>query len=222
MRWPPRRVASSRHGSHLRTTPRGIFLAAIAVVSGCGGSQAGADNARPPETAGPTARVPPIGQGNTADVGSSTTTTATLATANDQHETLLNGAEPAAPASAQRPVAAIPHAHDPGRGPADIRARIEAYRDEARSCYDSAFSHQSGTEGDLVMQWTIDPKGNVTQVSTDPQRSQIADPGVVSCIANVIRKIKFAASAAGYETRASFPFHFHTSHAMQPPSDPAR
>jgi len=215
----PRRVASSRSGSCLGTRRRAIFVGAIALASGCGGAQAGADDARPPETAGSTARVPSIGQENTADVGSSTTTTATLA--NSPQETRLSGAEPAASGSAQPPLAALPHAHDPGRGPSDIRARIEAHRDEARACYDSASLHQSGTEGDLVMQWTIDPKGNVTQVSADPQRSQIGDPRVISCIGDVIKKITFAASAAGYETRASFPFHFHASHTVQPPSNQA-
>ena len=222
MRGLARRDVISRRGRCLRTTPDGLFLVALAATSGCGGRQARADDARSPETVAAPAQVPAVGEGGAFEVGSSTTTTATLTNANDKQGARLNGAEPVAPVSPEHALPASQHPHEPGRGPADIRARIEAYRDEARSCYDRALSPRSAMGSDLVMQWTIDPKGNVTQVSADPQRSQIADPGVVSCIANVIRKIKFAASAAGYETRASFPFHFHTSHAMQPPSDPAR
>ena len=131
----------------------------------------------------------------------------------------MNGPEPVASVPAEHAPPAFQRPHEPGRGPADIRARIEAYRDEARSCYDRALSPRSGTDSDLVMQWTIDPKGNATQVVVDPQRSKILDPDVVSCIGDIIKKIKFSASAAGYETRASFPFHFHVSHVKRPPTD---
>ena len=196
--------------------PNGVFLVALAATSACGGRQAGADNARPPETVVAPAQVPSVGQEGAAEVGSSTTTTATLTDANDKQGARLNGAEPVASASAEHALPALQHPHEPGRGPADIRARIEAYRDEARSCYDRALSARSPTGSDLVMQWTTDPKGNVSQVSVDPQRSQILDPDVVSCIGDIIRKIKFSASAAGYETRASFPFHFHVSHVKGP------
>ena len=66
------------------------------------------------------------------------------------------------------------HGHDIGRSPQDIRAIIQAHRDEARACYDAALKDHPGIQGDLVMKWTIDPKGQVTEVSVDASRSQIS------------------------------------------------
>ncbi len=113
--------------------------------------------------------------------------------------------------STARPTA-LPHAHDSGRGTADIRAIIVAHRDEARACYDQALIAHPGIEGDLVLQWTIDPKGNVTLVSVDTSRSQIAEPTVIGCITDHIKKLQFAPSAGGFETKASYPFNFHPRH----------
>jgi len=111
-----------------------------------------------------------------------------------------------------------PHTHDPGRGPQDIRAIVVAHRDEARACYDKALKDHPGIEGDLVIQWTIDPKGNVTQVTPDTSRSQIAEPTVVACVAEIIQRIRFAPSAGGFETRAFYPFNFHPRHGQAPTS----
>ncbi len=86
------------------------------------------------------------------------------------------------------------------------------HRDEARACYDRAVSSHPGIEGDLVMQWTIDPKGNVTRVSADASRSSISEPAVVACVAGVIQKLQFAPSAGGYETKAFYPFNFRQRH----------
>lgn len=99
--------------------------------------------------------------------------------------------------------------HEPGRGVEDLRAIVIAHRDEARACYDSALSTHPGIEGDLVVSFTIDPKGNVSQAAVDAARSQIAEPQAVDCIVGIIKKIQFASSPGGYETRASYPFNFH-------------
>jgi hypothetical protein len=55
----------------------------------------------------------------------------------------------------------------------------------------------------------IDPQGNVQDASVDTTKSSILEPSVGSCVIEVIKKIKFAASAKGYETRAHYPFNFH-------------
>jgi hypothetical protein len=86
---------------------------------------------------------------------------------------------------------------------------VVAHRDEARACYDKALSAHPGIEGDLVMRWTVDPKGAVTQVSNDAARSQIVEPSVVACIADILMKIQFAPSQRGFETKAFYPFNFH-------------
>jgi hypothetical protein len=108
--------------------------------------------------------------------------------------------------------------HDPGRGPTDIRAIVVAHRDEARACYDKALQDHPGIEGDLVVIWTIDPKGNVTQTSLDSSRSQVTEPMVVACVSEIIKKIQFAPSPGGFETKAFYPFNFHPRHSKQPPA----
>ena len=107
------------------------------------------------------------------------------------------------------------HRHDPGRGADDINAIVKAHRDEARACYDKALPDHPGIEGDLVITWTIDPKGNVTKTSLDVGPSTIAEPTVVSCISDVIKRIQFAPSPGGFETTASYPFNFHPRHSRQ-------
>jgi hypothetical protein len=102
---------------------------------------------------------------------------------------------------------------EPGRSSEDIRAIVVAHRDEARACYDRSLVAHPGIEGDLVIRWTIDPKGVVTQVANDTARSQILEPSLVSCIGEVLTKMQFAPSQRGFETRALYPFNFHPRHA---------
>jgi outer membrane biosynthesis protein TonB len=98
---------------------------------------------------------------------------------------------------------------EPGRSTQDIQAIIVGRRDEARACYDKALAAHPGIEGDLDIKWVIDPEGKVTDASVDTTKSTILEPSVGNCIIEVIKKVKFAASAKGYETRAHYPFNFH-------------
>lgn len=100
-------------------------------------------------------------------------------------------------------------AGEPGRSIGDIKAIVTARRDEARACYDKGLQAHPGIEGNLDIKWTIDPQGNVTEASLDTSKSQILEPSVANCVIEVIKKIKFAASAKGYETHAHYPFDFH-------------
>ncbi|HXN34291.1 MAG TPA: AgmX/PglI C-terminal domain-containing protein, partial [Polyangiaceae bacterium] len=92
-------------------------------------------------------------------------------------------------------------------------AIIIAHRDEARACYERSLMDHPGIEGDLVISWTVDPKGKVTETALDTSRSQLAEPTVVSCVSEVIRRIQFAPSPGGFETKASYPFNFHPRRA---------
>jgi hypothetical protein len=144
-----------------------------------------------------------------ADAGPTTTTTTTLGAGGDlQGAKLTQTTTVASTTGSAAATSKGPHTHEPGRGPADLRAIIVAHRDEARACYDAGLGTHPGIKGDLLMQWTIDPKGNVTQISQDTERSQITEPGVVACVGNVIKKILFAPSPGGYETKAFYPFNF--------------
>jgi hypothetical protein len=94
---------------------------------------------------------------------------------------------------------------------------VVAHRDEARACYDAALEGHPGIEGDIVIDWTIDPKGNVTDTSLDSSRSQIAEPTLVSCLAGIIKKLQFAASPGGFESKAFYPFNFQPHHQKHAP-----
>ncbi len=156
----------------------------------------------------------PDGGTSSEETGPATTTVALGDGGDLQGSKLTETHTVASTAASAGPAPKGPHSHDPGRTPADIRAIVVAHRDEARACYDRALPSHPGIEGDLVIQWTIDPKGSVTQISSDTSRSQIAEPTVVACVADIIKKIQFASSPGGFETKAFYPFNFHPHHGQ--------
>ena len=107
------------------------------------------------------------------------------------------------------PKAGPGHNQEPGRSRQDIQTIIMARRDEARACYDKGLKDHPGIEGDLTVKWLIDPAGKVADASVDSSKSTIVEPGVGSCIVEIIKKITFAPSKGGFETRANYPFNFH-------------
>lgn len=145
------------------------------------------------------------------------TTTAALGDGGETSGTKLAESQPSPAAAGSVPAAAGTsagagaggRAHEPGRSAADIRAIIVAHREEARACYDKVLADHPGIEGDLVVNWTIDPKGSVSKIFLDTARSQITAPEVGACVVAIIQKLQFASSPGGYETRASYPFNFH-------------
>lgn len=188
--------------------PAGLALLASLVTFplACAGGQVVAQGAQSAENPSSPAAAPSTSPPQTADAP--TTTTETLDAAGDPHGTKLVE-KSGDPSPADAPSAPKqPHSHDPGRGLDDIRAIVIAHRGEAQACYDRALADHPGIEGDLVLTWTIDPKGNVTQIDSDVSRSQITEPQVLACVSDVIRKIQFAVSPGGFETRASYPFRF--------------
>ena len=107
------------------------------------------------------------------------------------------------------PKAGPGHTQEPGRSRQDIQTIIMARRDEARACYDKGLKDHPGIEGDLTVKWTIDPAGKVTDAAVDSSKSTINEPGVGACILDIIKKVSFAPSKGGFETRANYPFNFH-------------
>ena len=196
-------------------TPLALGLLATVVTLplaglACGGGGAAAGGATTPEN--PASSAAPSTADTSAmgpvDAGPTTTTTTLGAGGDPQGAKLTTTTTVASTTGSSAAPTKGPHTHEPGRGPADLRAIIVAHRDEARACYDAALKTHPGIKGDLLIQWTIDPKGNVTQFSQDTERSQITEPSVVACVGNVIKKILFAPSPGGYETKAFYPFNF--------------
>ena len=98
---------------------------------------------------------------------------------------------------------------EPGRSAKDIQTLVVSHRDEARACYDNAVKTHPGIEGNIDIQWTIDPSGSVAMGSVDPARSEITEPSLGACLTSVIKQLRFRASAKGLETHAHYPFNFH-------------
>lgn len=96
-----------------------------------------------------------------------------------------------------------------GRRREDIQTAVQAKRDQARACYDSAQKATPTLEGDIAIAWVIDPSGAVTDPKVEPSKTTIQDAKLGECIIGVIKTLKFPASAKGMETRANYPFNFH-------------
>jgi hypothetical protein len=210
-----------RYLAGMRTLLALALLAPLVLVPvACGGgadSSAGAKAPDNPVGASASASAAPDGSAVAGSGGPTTTTTTTLGAGGDlQGAKLGSTTTVASTTGSSAPAGKGPHTHEIGRGPADLRAIMAAHRDEARACYDAALPSHPGVQGDLVIQFTIDPKGNVSQISQDTERSQITEPTIVTCVVGVIKKIQFATSPGGYETKAFFPFNFLPRHATTP------
>ncbi len=194
----------------------------LCLPAACGGGQAsqpGPDTASAAAAPSVAPADAPTAAPAASSVGPATTTTTTLGAGGDlQGARLQTTTTVASTAPSAAPAPRGPHGHDPGRGPDDLRAIVVAHRDDARACYDAAIKDHPGIQGSLVVKWTIDAKGNVTQVTEDTSRSTIVEPSVVACVVKIIQGIQFAPSPGGYETKAYYPFDFKPRHSQQRPA----
>ncbi len=101
------------------------------------------------------------------------------------------------------------HSQEAGRRREDIQTVVMLRRDEARACYDRGLKDHPSMEGDLTVKFVLDPQGVVTDASVDASKSSIHEPSVESCVVDVLKRLRFAASKGGFETRATYPFNFH-------------
>ena len=90
----------------------------------------------------------------------------------------------------------------------DITRVIQEHRGESRACYDRGLKRQPTIEGRIIINFKIDPDGQVVETSQGMQDNQITEQGVVDCISEVIKKIRFPRSAGGKTTRAYHVFEF--------------
>jgi TonB family protein len=201
-----------------------LGLAAAALAVACGGA-APADAKSPGDGSGSTSAASSGGSsgGGTATSGDPTTGPGSSGGASGGSTTTvlpnggeLQGAKLGSSSHTEvetkgesGPKAGPGHSQEPGRRREDIQTIVMARRDEARACYDKGLKDHPGIEGDLTVKFVIDPTGAVTDASVDSSKSTIHEPGVGTCVVEVIKKIKFAPSKGGFETRANYPFNFH-------------
>jgi TonB family protein len=119
--------------------------------------------------------------------------------------------EPAAP----EPSSAAPASSATSSPPRDSRSKQEIQqvmadnRDKVRACYDAALAKNPGIAGDLVVDFTIDPRGDVKQAEVNWSQSEIHIPELDTCAADAVRSLKFPASSRGLESKVSYPFNFN-------------
>jgi hypothetical protein len=193
----------------MRARPVVVFISIFATfdaLAACGAAQSENPPAGTPPAGGTAATVTVA-----EDAGPTTTTTLTLSDAGDLRGTRLTSTSQ----SGQLLDVAVdgglkaPRQPEVGRGVKDLQAIVLSRRDEARGCYDAVLKSHPRIEGNLDIQWTIDPKGVVTDISVDTSRSDILEPAVGNCVIAIIKKIHFNESAKGFETRTHYPFSFH-------------
>jgi hypothetical protein len=180
-----------------------IFALSCALAA-CGGAQTESGPAGTPPSGGTEGTLAVA-----ADAGPTTTTTLTLGDAGDLQGTKLTSQSSPSVEVAVDGGQRGAHQSEIGRGVKDLQAIVVSRREEARACYDTALKAHPGIEGNLDIQWTIDPKGIVTDISLDTAHSDILEPTVSNCIIAIIKKIHFNESAKGFETRTHYPFNFH-------------
>jgi hypothetical protein len=195
----------------------------VALFLACGGSSPATEGAKTPDNAAPASSATATGAPASAP-SSTTTTTMTLGDGGDLQGTKLTTSStttqsaPIGTTAAGDGGAAPPHTQEPGRTVKDIQTIILTHRDEARACYDKSLKDHPGIEGNIDIKWTIDPKGEVSQIAVDEGKSDIHEASVGKCIMDLIQKIHFSVSGKGFETRAHYPFNFHPrNNPGQPP-----
>jgi hypothetical protein len=89
-----------------------------------------------------------------------------------------------------------------GRCLEDISKAIAERRDDSRTCYEQGRTRDPKMEGKIIINFAIDASGAVGETSQGMQDGQIEEAGVVDCLSEVIKTVRFAPSAKGKTTRA--------------------
>ena len=84
----------------------------------------------------------------------------------------------------------------------DNRARF-------RACYDAVQDKEPEVKGDMTIYFVLDSGGRVREAALNEQRSTLKHPEIAKCIVDELRKIQFAASTKGLETKVNYPFNFN-------------
>jgi TonB family protein len=99
---------------------------------------------------------------------------------------------------------------------------MAANRDKVRACYDAALAQNPGIHGDLVVDFVIDPRGNVKQAEVNWSASEIHVPELDNCAADAVRSVKFPPSSRGMESKVSYPFNFNPARTDSPPKSSSK
>ena len=127
----------------------------------------------------------------------------------------VDGSEPAPPAPA---AGSAPDS----RTRNDIQAVMAANRDKVRACYDAALAQNPGIQGNLVINFVIDPRGSVKTAEVSWADSDIHVPELDTCAVDAVRAIQFPPSSRGLESKVTYPFNFKPQRPNPPSKAPAQ
>ena len=98
---------------------------------------------------------------------------------------------------------------EPGRCLENISEVVGSHKTESRACYDKARQREPKLgAGRVIINFSIDKDGAVLDATQGMQEDQLQDEQMVSCLAELVKSIKFAKSAKGKSTRAYHRFEF--------------
>jgi TonB family protein len=112
------------------------------------------------------------------------------------------------------------HAPRDTRGKEQIQQVMIANRDKVRACYDAALAKNPGIMGELVVDFVINPRGEVKQAEVNWSASEIHVPELDACAAAAVRSLTFPVSSRGLESKVSYPFNFNPPRTDPPNKKP--
>lgn len=85
-----------------------------------------------------------------------------------------------------------------------VNKRMTAIRD----CYERELQTNQKLKGLIKVSFTIQVKGDVTDVVADKEKTTLNDKKVLTCVLDVVKKLKFTARKSGDPQPVSYPFRF--------------
>jgi len=118
-------------------------------------------------------------------------------------------AEGAAPAGEPEPPAGSKLSDGEERTMKVIQKTVLDNRARFRACYDAVQDKEPEVQGDMTIYFVLDAGGRVREAALNEQRSTLKHPEIAKCIVDELRKVQFAASTKGLETKVNYPFNFN-------------
>lgn len=92
-----------------------------------------------------------------------------------------------------------------------IRVKVKENLKEVNSCYKNALSLNPELEGKLILNWDINDKGEVANVTVDKAKTTLNNESVQACILEKVKTWKFPPAPLKQTISISYPFHFSRS-----------
>lgn len=89
-----------------------------------------------------------------------------------------------------------------------IRSVITGHATDVRSCMAGSEANNTSKQGKLVVDWSINDKGEVTKAVVNSGKSTLKDGSIEACVTGKFKAWKFPPAPRGQIVTASYPFVF--------------